>query len=321
MGSPPSPGGLGPVWPSQSAGFGQDNHGWITGAQLRGRVHTRQAADLFQPVTDVQPPAAPTDQSMAPPNDVNKQSQPCCAPVSRSESASGVRRVSPGARLVGGSSGAVTTVMASALLVVITGGITLAMTSSDESSPADLSPDRLPTSAIPAMDDKPLIVSSLDRSARFAGQTPDAVSSPQPAAAPAHRPPISTIRHDTPAVAPPAPHHPPLPSPPPAPLSPGTNNDAEFWMFSGSFAGNRESPTTDTGPCHCDAVMRTIPGHRNDRTPQTGHPHDPRSAQQPQHRSTNATSQPTTSEQENNDTQSAPPDGQATPRPFPSREY
>jgi hypothetical protein len=288
MSTQPPPGGSGPLWPAQSAGFGLDKHGWISDAQLPGRAHTRQAAALFQPVTDVQPPpAAPTDQPRASANDINEQSEPRCAPVPRPESASGVRRwAGPGGRLVGKTSGAVTTVMASAMLAVILGGITQAVISSDKSPPAEHSRDRLPTSTTPVIGDKPITVSGLDTSARFAGQTPDTVSA-QPAAAPAHRQPVWATRQDKPAAAPPAPQHPQLPAPPPALLSPGTTDNAGLWMFPDSFPQTLEPPTTDTGPCHCEAVMRTIPGHRNDRSPQAGHPHDSRSAQQQQHRSMN----------------------------------
>jgi hypothetical protein len=87
--------------------------------------------------------------------------------------------------------------------------------------------------------------------------------------------------------------------------------------FPGSFSGDMGSPTTDTGPCHCDAVMRTILGEQHYRSPQTGPPHHFRSAQQEQHRLTNAVNQPTLSEQENNDPHTVHPDGQATARRSP----
>ena len=142
-------------------------------------------------------------------------------------------------------------------------------------------------------------------------------SCPLSAAAPAYRQPISATRHDKPTAVPPASHDRPLPSPPPAQLSSGTTDDAEWWTFPGSFSGDMGSPTMDTGPCHCDAVMRTILGQQNYRSPRPGHPHDCRSAQQEQHRLTNAVKQPTISEQENNDSHTAHPDGQATPRRSP----
>lgn len=302
MDSQPLPGGSGPVWPAQAGGFGDAQRGWVNGPQLfdpRGRP----AADLFQPFTDL-PPAqvASTDRAVAPVNGVTKQGGSSVAAEPQSESASrGCRWVGRRDQLVVGPPGAVITVVASAVLVVVLGGMTMAMTSWSRQSPqAELRPDRVPSSAPPAMGDESVTVSSRDTSAGFAGQTPDAMSSPQPAAVPVHRQPGSITRQGRSAAASPGAHHAPL-SPPPAPGSPPppsatTTDDARSWMFPGSFPGNMESPTTDTGPCHCDAVMRTIPGYRDSRSPRAGHPRESRAVQPKEYRSTSATPQPTTSE-------------------------
>jgi hypothetical protein len=285
MSSQPWSDGSRPVWPAPDAGLGEGV--WLSGPDLVGWPRARPAADLFQPVTGLQPPpAVPIGQVVAPVNGASLDGPSRCAGAPQSKPGSNVRQwASHGSRLVAGTPGAVIAVVASAMLVLAMGAMTLVNTSSSAQSPqAELATDRLPTPATPAIRDEPVTVSPLDASAGFARQTPPTAPLPQPAARPAYRQPAPTTHRTRPEapVAPPASHYAPLSPPHPAiPPSAATADDPQSsTVFPGSPAGNTEPPAPDTGPCHCDAMMPTVAHHWDYRSPGADNPREPRAGQQ-----------------------------------------
>ena len=290
---------------------------------LPSRSRTRQAADLFQPVTSAQPPsAALTDPPVAPVASINQETESHCAPA-LSGSASGLRQwVRRGTGLVVGTPGAVIAVAASAVLVVVMGAMTMVTTSSPvESSQAEPAPGRLPAPATPAIPDEPVTVSPLDAPAVFAPQAPATTSSTQFATVAAPQPAPTTHRARpvavaAAAVAPPAPHHaPPLPAPPspaPPPAAAPIDNAGSWTVGPGSSPGNPESLPTDTEPCHCNAPTGMTP-RQQDRLARADQRREQRAVQRAEYRSTR-TRESTISEQRRKDSRPAQPDANAARR-------
>jgi hypothetical protein len=218
-------------------------------------------ADLFQPVTSFEPPAAATTDKPV--------TKVFASPVPPSDDAPRMRRW---AGLVAGTPGVVIGLAASAALVIVMAGMTMSTISSPTASPvAGTVPGPSPAPATPPIRDEPLVtVPPVEEPAEVAGQTPATASSPEPAAAPEASQPSPMVHHAAMAAqpaSPPAPDHgPALPpsAPPPSAPPPSTAmpEDAGHWTFTpGSYPdpGDRSSQSE---PCAgCDDAMRKMPRH------------------------------------------------------------
>ncbi|MDQ3826657.1 MAG: hypothetical protein M3319_00425, partial [Actinomycetota bacterium] len=184
------------------------------------RPRTRQAGDLFQPVTSSQPTAAAiTDQLVTPINGLNQDGELVAAPATQSGYASNPRRwAGRAAGLVVGTQGAVIALVASAALVLVVAGMTMSTTSSPtESAVAGPTPGQLPATAVPTIGaEHPVTASPIDAPAEVAQQTPAVAYSPNPRPVPAHQQPSPPANRAVPArlAPPPAPDNGPVLPPP-----------------------------------------------------------------------------------------------------------
>src|SRR5947209_4691328 len=255
-----SPGVSGPApqGPARCTDFSEGDRSLVSCSNSSTPPRTRQVADLFQPVTSSAPPAAAViDQPVTPMNALIQDGELLAAPASQSGYARGARRwASRGTGLVVGTPAAVVALAASAVLVLVIGGITMFTTSSSTELPASgLAAGRLPAPVMPAVSDEHVVtVAPIDAPAGFASQAPAKAYSPDPPPVPAHQQPLPTAHPALPAPAapPPAPDPGPVSSPPRSSPSRSTvtTEDAGYWTIpTDSHAGKTESPTTDTdGP-------------------------------------------------------------------------
>jgi hypothetical protein len=294
------------------------------------RPRTRQAGDLFQPVTSSQPPAAAVTDRLATPitpiNGLNHGGELPAAPAPQSGYALGARRwVGRAAGLVVGTQGAVIALVGSAALVLVVGGMTMSATSSHtESAVAGPAPGRLPASAVPAVSaEQPVTASPIDAPAESARQAPATVYySPSPPPVPAHQQPSPPANRVVPArLAPlPAPDHEPvLPPPSSPPPSTVTTDNAGYWTITtGSRAEETEPPTIGTKPCNCDVAKREI-HNQGDRSTEVDRRREYR-AQRAEYRSTSGAREYRVSEDRKQERQAVRPGATTAPRPSPNRE-
>lgn len=292
--------------PHQSLG-GPGDGVFVSRSNASTHQCTRQAGDLFQPVTSSEPPAAAiTDQS----------DEVLAVPAPQSGSASAARRWAGfRAGLVAGTPGAVIALVASAALVLVVAGMTMSTTSSStESAVAGPAPGRLPAPALPAIsDDRLVAVSPVDASAGSAQQAPAKASAPaEPPAQQQPSPRAIRVAQAQPAsvrTADQGPVLPPLSSPPPSTV---TTEDAGYWTVTpGSHAAKPESPAPGTGPCNCDIPKRKIHNYR-DRPSQLDRQRE-RRVQRARYRSASTTQEPGVSEKDEQVRRAAPPDAEAKP--------
>jgi hypothetical protein len=291
------------------------------------RPRTRQAGDLFQPVSSSQPPATVvTDQQVTPItpiNGLNQDGELPAAPAPPSGYALGARRwVGRAAGLVVGTQGAVIALVASAALVLVVGGMTMSATSAPtESAVAGPTPGQLPATAVPAISaENPVTASPIDAPAQAARQTPATVYSSATPPAPAHQQPSPPANRVVPArlASPPAPDHEPVLPPPPPPPSTATTENAGYWTITtGSRAEETQPPTTGTKPCNCDVAKREIDS-QGSRSTQVDQRREYR-AQRAEYRSTSRARESRDSEDGKQDRQVVRPGAKTEPRPSPNR--
>jgi hypothetical protein len=262
------------VDPNQSPGpdFSTGGRVATSWSTFPSRPRTRQAGDLFRPVTSAEPPtAAFTDQPLPPVNGLTEDREQVPAPAPPSGLVPPARRwTSRAAGLVAGTSGMVMAFVASAVLVLVVAGMTMLRSPSSTESPvAEASPGRFPAPATPAISGgHPVSAAPVDAPTEVARPAPATSYSPAPPAVPAARQQLPTPRHDLPAtqVTRPAPNHEPV-LPPPSPQTPSfpppstvTTEDAGYWTITNtSHTKNMEPSSAGAGPCRCDATMRQDP--------------------------------------------------------------
>lgn len=293
----------GAVNPHQSFG-GPGDRVFVSRANASTYPRTRQAGDLFQPVTSSEPPAAAmTDQ----PDEV------VVVPAPQSGSASAARRwAGLRAGLVAGTPGAVIALVASAALVLVVAGMTMSTrSSSTESAVAGPAPGRLPAPALPAVSNDQLVTASpAGASAGSAPQAPAEVSSP--AAPPAHQqpsPPATRAVQAQPASVRTPDRGPVLPPPSSPPPSTVTTEDAGYWTVTSGSHAVKPAPAPGTGPCNCDLSRRQIDNYR-DRPSQVDRQRE-RRAERARYRSVSRTQQSGVSEKEEQHRSAARPDAEA----------
>jgi hypothetical protein len=292
------------------------------------RPRTRQAGDLFQPVTSSQPPtAAITDQPVTPINGLDQDGELPAAPAPQSGYVLGARRwVGRAGGLVVGTQGAVIALAASAALVLVVGGLTMSATSSTssptESAVAGPTTGQLPVPAVPAVSDEhPVTASPIDAPAGLAEQTPATVSDPDPVRVSAAQQPSPAVNRAGPVrrAAPPAPAHEPVLPPPSSSPSTVPAEDAGYWTITtGSRTEKTEPPTTGTRPCNCDVAKREI-HNQGDQSTEVDRRREYR-AQRAEYRSTSRSRESRISEDGEQDRQAARPGARTAPRPSPYRE-
>jgi hypothetical protein len=321
-----SPGFSGPApqGPARCTDFSEGDRSLVSCSNSSTPPRTRQVADLFQPVTSSAPSAAAViDQPVTPMNGLNQDGELLAAPASQSGYARGARRwASRGTGLVVGTPAAVVALAASAVLVLVVGGITMFTTSSSTELPASgLAAGRLPAPVMPAVSDEHVVtVAPIDAPAGFAPQAPTKAYSPNPPPGPAHQQPEPAVHRALPApvAPPPAPDHGPVLSPPRSSPSSSTTEDAGYWTIpTDSQAGKTESPRSDIEDCNCDGPQRKIhnPGDRQSKIDRQRE----LQAQRAEYRSTSKAEESRLREQGKQDRQAARPDAKAGPRPSPSR--
>ena len=236
--------------------------------------------DLFQPVTSSKPPAAPiTDRPVKPINGRTQDSEPLFAPATLPGYSPTTRRwTGRVAELLSGTQGAVITLVASAVLVLMVTGITLSRNSSPTGSAvAEFAPDRPPAPATPAINDpQPVTGAPVNAPAGFTPHATvkayaadsSAVSAPAQSPPAAHQPaqPAQQVVPAQPAqpaqqVVPAQPAFPATPqapdqgpvSPPPAspPPSGATSEGPRYRTVSDSYSENTEPQPTDRESCNC----------------------------------------------------------------------
>jgi hypothetical protein len=317
----PSPAGQGPArWTDVSEG----DRVFVSCSNPSTRPRTRQAGDLFQPVTSSQPPtAAITDQRVTPINGCDQARELAAAPAPQSGYAARPRRWAGRATgLVVGTQGAVIALVASAALVLVVAGMTMSTTSSPtESAVAGPAPERLPVLAVPAVSDEPPVTASpIDAPAASARQTLAAAYSPGSSPAPAHQQPSPPVSRAVPArlAAPPTPDHAPALPPPSSPRSTAMTEDAGYWTITtGSRAEKAEPPRTGTQSCNCDAAMREFQ-NQWDRSTEVDRRREYQ-AQRPEYRATRRAPESRAGDAGKQDRQ-ARSDATAGPRRLPNQE-
>jgi hypothetical protein len=321
----PSSGGTGPArqGPSQWTDFSEGDRVFASSPIRSTRARTRQAGDLFRPVTSSEPPAAAiTTQPVTPLKGLNQDGELRAAPVLRSGYPVRARRwASRGTGLVLGTPGAAIALVASSALVLVVAGMTMSTTSpSTESAAVGPAPGRSTVPATPAISNEdPGTVAPIDAPAASAQQAPATAYSPDSPSAPAHQQASPPANRAVPArlVALPAQDHGPVlppPSPPAPPPSTVTTEDAGYWTIAtGPHAQEPESPMTDTEPCNCDAPKRKI--HNYGDRPSAVDRQREAQAQRAAYRST--AQQARMNAERKQGRQPARPDAEARPRPLP----
>ena len=319
----PSSGGTGPArqGPSRWTDFSEGDRVFASSPIRSTRPRTRQAGDLFRPVTGSEPPtAAITDQPVTPLNGLNQVGEPRAAPVPRSVFPSRARRwASRGTGLVVGTPGAAIALVASSALVLVVAGMTMSTTSSPaESAAVEPAPGRLAVPAPPAISNEdPGTVAPIEAPAASARQAPATVYSPDSPSASPHQqasPPANRAVPARLAALPAQDHGPVLPPPSSPPPSTVTTEDAGYWTITtGPHAQEPESPMTDTEPCNCDVPKRRI--HNYGDRPSAVDRQREAQAQRAAYRST--AQQARMNAERRQGRQPAQPDAEARPRPLP----